>query len=163
MDLNTLASIGEFAGAIAVVVSVLYLAIQIRHNSKTVRSAALQTVSDTSIRALSSMAAPGTADVVVKGLRDVDPLTPTEGFQFRTHISIMMIGFQGTFYQYRDGLIPEAVWRRNLGVMRFWTAFKGVQQTMQLIAPSLDPEFVALLRLSSSASEAAPDTSRGAV
>ena len=51
--------------------------------------------------------APGTADIVVKGLRQLDSLTPTEAFQFSTHVSIMMIGFQSTFYQYEAGLIPE--------------------------------------------------------
>ena len=150
MDLNTLASIGEFAGAIAVVVSVLYLAIQIRQNSKTVRAAALQTVNDTSIRALSGMAAPGTAEVLVKGREELSSLTPTEAFQFSTHVSIMMIGFQGTFYQFKAGLIPEPVWRRNLLVMRWWAAFKGIRQAMNFMAPTFDPEFVALLKPPSS-------------
>ncbi len=163
MDLNTLANIGEFAGAIAVVVSLLYLSIQIRQNSKTVRSAALQALNDTAVQALSGMAAPGTAGVITRGLQGLDSLDPTEAFQFTTHISIMMIGFQNNFYQYEAGLLPEPVWRRQLGVFRWWATFKGVQQTMRLIGPSLDPKFVGLIRLPTvPAPEAAADQPRGA-
>ena len=148
MDLSTLASIGEFAGAIAVVVSLLYLSTQIRHNSRVVKSAALQALNDTAIQALSGMAAPGTVEVVTKGLQDLDQLNPTERFQVMTHISILLIGFQNNFYQYKAGLLPESVFRRQLGVARWWTTtFKGVRQSIPLLHASLDPEFARLLRL----------------
>ena len=38
MDITTLAAWGEFIGGIAVVVSLVYLALQIRSNTKTVRA-----------------------------------------------------------------------------------------------------------------------------
>ena len=42
MTLEDLGNIGEFVGAVAVVVSLLYLAVQIRQNSRLLRSAASQ-------------------------------------------------------------------------------------------------------------------------
>ena len=150
MDLNTLANIGEFAGAIAVVVSVLYLSIQIRHNSRMVKSSALQALNDTATQALTAMAAPDAVEVVTQGLQDLDSLNPTERFQVMVHISILLIGFQNNFYQYKAGLLPEAVFRRQLGVARWWMTFQGVQQSMPLLRPSLDPEFARLLHLPSS-------------
>ena len=163
MDLNTLANIGEFAGAIAVVVSLLYLSVQIRQNSKTVRSASLQAFNDTAVHALSGMAAPGTADIITRGLQDLKSLDPTESFQFTTHISILMIGFQNNYFQYEAGFLPEPVWRRQLGVIRWWAALKGVQQAMRLISPTFDPKFVDLMRLpNASAREAKTDAPSGA-
>ena len=41
MDITTLAAWGEFLGGIAVVVSLIYLASQIRMNTKTVRASNL--------------------------------------------------------------------------------------------------------------------------
>ena len=148
MNLDTLARVGEFAGAIAVVVSLLYLSIQIRHNSRVVKSAALQAVNDTANQALAGMAAPGTAEIITKGLQDLDSLNPTERFQVITHISILMIGFQNNFYQYKMGLLPSPVFRRQLGVIRWWMNFKGIQQGMPLLVRSFDPEFARLVGIS---------------
>ena len=145
MDLDTLARIGEFAGAIAVIVSLVYLSIQIRHNSRVVRSAALQAVNDTANQALAGVAAPGIAEIITKGLQDLDSLNPTERFQVMTHISILMIGFQNNFYQYKMGLLPKPVFQRQLGVIRWWMNFKGIQQCMPLLGRSFDPEFARLV------------------
>ena len=46
MTLANLANIGEFIGGIAVIVSLIYLALQIRHNTKTVRGSTLQQNTD---------------------------------------------------------------------------------------------------------------------
>ena len=42
MDLQTLAQIGEFLGGLSVLLTLIYLAIQIRGNTKAVRSAGAQ-------------------------------------------------------------------------------------------------------------------------
>ena len=44
MSLNDLANIGQVIGAIAVVISLIYVALQIRQNTNAVRSATAQTV-----------------------------------------------------------------------------------------------------------------------
>jgi len=44
MNLNDLANLGQIIGAVAVVVSLLYVAVQIRQNTNAVRSATAQTV-----------------------------------------------------------------------------------------------------------------------
>jgi hypothetical protein len=44
MNLNDLANLGQIIGALAVVISLFYVASQIRQNTNTVRSATAQTV-----------------------------------------------------------------------------------------------------------------------
>ena len=44
MDLNDLANLGQIIGAVAVVISLFYVASQIRQNTNAVRSATAQTV-----------------------------------------------------------------------------------------------------------------------
>ena len=44
MNLNDLANLGQIIGAVAVVVSLIYVALQIRQNTNAIRSAAAQTV-----------------------------------------------------------------------------------------------------------------------
>ena len=47
MTLDDLGNIGEFLGAIAVVASLLYLSMQIRQNTRSVKSATAQSASQT--------------------------------------------------------------------------------------------------------------------
>jgi len=44
MTLNDLANVGQIIGAVAVVISLIYVALQIRQNTNAVRSATAQTV-----------------------------------------------------------------------------------------------------------------------
>jgi hypothetical protein len=44
MSLNDLANLGQVIGALAVVISLIYVALQIRQNTAAIRSAAAQTV-----------------------------------------------------------------------------------------------------------------------
>ncbi len=55
MTLNELGSLGEFVGAIAVVISLIYLAIQIRHNTRAVQSTTHQAVLDGILRVSASL------------------------------------------------------------------------------------------------------------
>jgi len=55
MDITTLAAWGEFLGGIAVVVSLVYLASQIRQNSKLLRASTATVSGDTASRITSLM------------------------------------------------------------------------------------------------------------
>jgi hypothetical protein len=46
MTLASLANVGEFLGGIAVIVSLVYVALQIRQNTKTIRGSTLQQNTD---------------------------------------------------------------------------------------------------------------------
>jgi hypothetical protein len=56
MTLQNLAYLGEFVGGVAVIITLLYLALQIRQNSKIVRAAAYQSLNEASARVLRTMA-----------------------------------------------------------------------------------------------------------
>ena len=55
-DITTLAAWGEFLGGIAVVGSLIYVGIQIRHNTKSVRRASARQTSEKNAVALQGMA-----------------------------------------------------------------------------------------------------------
>ena len=54
MSLEALGNIGEFVGALAVVISLLYLAAQMRQNSPLVRASTYQSGADWTLAALTS-------------------------------------------------------------------------------------------------------------
>jgi hypothetical protein len=68
MNLNDLANLGQIIGAIAVVVSLIYVALQIRQNTNAIRSAAAQTVHEHFATWYRLVAAdPGLSQIVVNG------------------------------------------------------------------------------------------------
>lgn len=106
MDLETLALIGEFLGGIAVLVSLIYLAIQIRqgnrqvaHNTRSLEVSTYQAVTSdlNDFRAL-LITQPELGRVYVQGLEDPAALSPDELFRFR---GLMQTLFGNLELQYR--------------------------------------------------------------
>lgn len=124
MNWEAIGAIGEVLGALAVVVSIVYLAIQIRLNSKLLQSAAQDSVS---IKYSETMqmagASPENAAVFHKGL-----LTPRELDPEQTTHFLLMIG--NTFIQmdYTHQLYLEG----NLHKDRWGTLFQSVQHYISM-------------------------------
>ena len=126
MSLQGLANVGEFVGGVAVIVSLLYVALQIRQNSKIVRAAAYQSFNEANARVLLAMTeGPSSADTMTKGLPDIRALGPAEGFQFISLVVALLQSFQTAYFQPRDGLLPDDLWRRHRGVARWWLGTRG--------------------------------------
>ena len=84
MTLGDLGNIGEFIGAIVVIVSFFYLALQIRQNTRTVRSSTYQSVFDASTRIPELILAhPHLERIYRLGRKDLSQLTDDERTQFR--------------------------------------------------------------------------------
>lgn len=108
MDHQTFAQLlgnyGEFVGAIAVVATLAYLAIQIRQNSASVKSAAAQSVLSNVNANLQTVAeTPQMARVIHKGLSDYGVLTEEERFQFISWILAWFRVVEQAHYFYSRG------------------------------------------------------------
>src|SRR6202008_2926926 len=83
MNLNDLANIGQVIGAIAVVVSLIYVALQIRQNTAAVRSATAQSVHEHFAGWYNAFATDASLpEIGVKGLKDYGSLSETEKARF---------------------------------------------------------------------------------
>src|SRR5258708_29918431 len=83
MNLNDLANIGKVIGAVAVVVSLFYVAHQIRQNTNAVRSATSQTVHEHFANWYHVLASdPVLSQIAAKGLRDYTSLSEQERVRF---------------------------------------------------------------------------------
>ena len=76
MDLQTLAQIGEFLGGLSVLLTLIYLAIQIRSNTKAVRSAGAQQTHDSMVELYSQLAGDAQLNRAFRvGTQDLEALT----------------------------------------------------------------------------------------
>jgi hypothetical protein len=128
MTLQDLGNIGEFIAAIGVIVSLVYLATQIRQNTRAVRSSASHAITDARVDFLKSISDnPEVSQMFFSGLSDREALDPAE----RTRFDIMMTRFMATMenyhYQNRQGAMDPEQWTRVLGVLRRFMSTPGGQ------------------------------------
>ena len=86
MTLNELGSLGEFISGLAVVVTLVYLALQIRHNTRAVRSSMHQDMIESTLRIAESVSDnENVGRIVLKADEDYDNLTKEERIRFEAY------------------------------------------------------------------------------
>ena len=109
--IEALGNIGDFVGGVGVVVTLLYLAIQIRQNSRTVRAASAQQTLGAMSQMLSAIGcSPQASRAFSLGQLDPDKLTDEELYQFAHLIAAYFRVIEQTFYQHRLGGLDEDLW-----------------------------------------------------
>ena len=109
MTLQDLGSIGEFAGAALVVVSLFYLAAQIRQNTRALKSASFQEM----VRAANDWSTlfvvhPETSSLWARGLADSKSLDAAEWLSFQQLASMFLRNYATVLSMARDGLVPSS-------------------------------------------------------
>jgi hypothetical protein len=111
MSLNDLANIGQVIGAIAVVISLIYVALQIRQNTNAVRSATVQTVHEHFAKWYHLVAADDElAQIVATGLRDYESLSEKQRVRFIAAFMSFLSYSQNAFLKWRQGLLASPLW-----------------------------------------------------
>jgi len=140
MDLQSLGNLGEFVGGLAVIASLIYLALQIRQNTKSVRLQVEQAIKrDTWDLRRSAIENPELAELFTKAMTDFDSLSPAERFRINMGIASNIEHHQQLFLLRNEGLVHWKGWetglRGYLGLepcRRWWSSGREI----------LRPEFV---------------------
>ena len=115
MTIQDYASIGEIVGAIATVITLAYLAVQIRQSTRATRAqSALNSQARNDIYATSIAENPQLADVFQRGLMDFGSLTDGERMQFTFLFSIIVGVVEGVFGEVRNGVSDPALLDRSV-------------------------------------------------
>jgi len=106
MPLEQLANIAEVFGMIVIVVSLIFLTVQVRQNTSMLRSTATQgAIDQVSVMYGPLISDPSVTEMFIKGLDDPSTLSPVETGQF---FSFWLRGFfivQNWYFQTREGLM----------------------------------------------------------
>jgi hypothetical protein len=129
MSLEDLGNIGEFVAAVAVVVSLLYLAVQIRQNTQSVRSSTHQDATATAVHVLLGVIqTPGSAEILARGREGLTPLTDAERIAFTRLYFAIFRSYANLFYQYKRGMLEAEIWDGYEYVIRSSLAHSGVRE-----------------------------------
>lgn len=112
MTLDSLGNIGEFVGALGVVISLVYLARQMHQNTLSVRAASFNSMIQNSIRLLEHAFRDSEfADFLARAEADPDTLTPAERVRWDSYMTAVYRHFGNLVYQSRVGALDEQMWR----------------------------------------------------
>jgi hypothetical protein len=127
LDINTLAAWGEFIGGIAVVVSLVYLASQIRQNSKLLQvSATVASATSHELSATAAMNDPLLGRIWTIETAEFESLPEVEQARLAAFVGVQVSAFYRNYYFRKDGLVRDEVWkaqrRLNASLLRqAWT------------------------------------------
>jgi len=121
MDITTLAAWGEFLGGIAVVVSLVYLAGQIRQNSRLLQVATTAALGDQDFEfAKLVIENPEISQIAEDGAADRDSLSEAERNRFDAFVRMAVADFQRNFFVEQDGALKASLWQAEIrGYERF--------------------------------------------
>ena len=144
MTLEDLGNLGDFIGGLAVIATLIYLALQIRQNTFLLRRSVEQTTRADSTAVLHLLAqSPENAAVFHRGQVDSDALSPEE----RTHFYLLMATnfyhLQFGYAAYKGGTQTESGWNVQWRAVQYFISRPGVRswwkrQGSQLIGSGTD-------------------------
>jgi len=124
MNWSAIGAVGEILGAVAVMVSLLYLAIQLRHNTESLRIQTRQSVMERVGTSDSRALSPHVADVLARGRKSYLGLSEADRITFSYYMhERMLLYYAGLQVQ---GLLQPKVDGVLLGNIRHQVGFPGV-------------------------------------
>ena len=121
MSISDLGSLGEFIGSIAVLVTLIYVALQIRHNTHATRAASHHAITDALNQLNLSLANnPELAQLWLTGMNDRSSLSGVQLEQFDALIRTYMHVCDTMYYQAQVGAGDDGLWQaeqRYLGAI----------------------------------------------
>ncbi|NIP14230.1 MAG: hypothetical protein GWM88_05645 [Pseudomonadales bacterium] len=144
MNWEAIGAFGESLGAIAVVVSLLYLAAQIRQNSRIVKGTTVHSITQTIQSELRWSA--DFREMFVKVIESPESLSKDEAFALGEWMTAAMMARQNEFIQFKQSLIDDSTWHGCRGILKNMLAIPWVRTWWAEFDNSVfTPEFIALV------------------
>ena len=142
MTIQDLGSLGEFLAAIATLATLVYLAMQIRQNSESVKAAAAQSVLAGVNNALQNAAStPQLARVVVQGQTKFDQLSDEEQQQFIVWVFSWFRTIELAHHNYLLGYLDSRIWEGQARHLESVVQSPAVRNWWHLRESVFSPQF----------------------
>lgn len=129
MTLQSLAFIGEIIGAVVVVLSLVYLAVQVRQNTEAQRTENYARALER-LATFQSMLSTGSeiSSIFSKGIADISNLTAQEKLRFNWSMYEAFGAFEFMFHAARKKSIDDEIWSRWSQAIAWYLTFPGVHK-----------------------------------
>ena len=126
--LEALGNIGDFVGGIGVIVTLAYLAVQIRQSTRVARATTLQQWVSMAATVNNSVAQSGESSRIYRaGCDDPRSLEPHERTQFNQYLFQLFNTFESLFFQAEQGASDQEFLNAKMDTMRALLEIPGIR------------------------------------
>lgn len=142
MNWDMVGAIGEIAGALGVIITLGYLSVQLRQNTKASKLTAIQNSMENSAR-LSELLSTDLAvsDLFWRGLAQPETLDLQERRRFVTIVNVFMRRESVAFYLHKEGTMPDELWESRVASFTGPLNQPGFRMYMDATASTLPADF----------------------
>jgi hypothetical protein len=146
MDREILEMIGTYVSVLAVVISIVALAFQVRQHTRSLGSQNYGTALDRLAAVQARLGSdPVTNNVFNRGVRDARALASDEKTQFVWILYEIFGAFEFMFDEAERGALPSHVWDRWSGTLAWWVSLPGVLDWWQHRPTPFNTRFTAFV------------------
>ena len=146
MDFSTMGTLAEVVSAVGVIVSLIYVAAQVRHNTRAVRSATHHALVTTRLDYVALVADnPELSRIVRVGSEDYGRLDQDERHRFGLVMYYSFSAGENFYYQYRQGALDQEQWQRWCETLRVYFAQPGIREWFETTPQQFTASFAAFL------------------
>ena len=128
MRLDVLAQLGEFVGGFFVVISLVYLAYQVRQNTRSLRAENYARILTRMSEMQSRLALdPDLNHVMTVGAEDPARLSRADRVRFSWALYELIGTAEFMFHQFREKTLSDAVWARWEATLGWWLSHPGMR------------------------------------
>jgi hypothetical protein len=142
MSLSDLASLGSFVSGFAVLISLIYLALQVRQSKRNQQIAIRHSRATRIVELHLALADAAVADAWQHGLRSPSELTQTELGQFLNLCRALFFHFEDSFYQREEGLLNDDAFETVVAGARLSARSPGWRAAWRLARPNFGGRFL---------------------
>lgn len=141
--LENIALLAEIVGAVAIVISLFFVGIQLAENTAAVRANSAQSSFDASRQFLLGVALDADLSRIRQaGSANPDSLTPLEFARYNTVEYSNLIYYQSIWIQWTLGAVDDRVWQQYRRILCGGFSSPGFSRVWEPRRDLLDPEFV---------------------
>jgi hypothetical protein len=145
MSLSDLASLGSFVSGVAVLISLIYLSIQVRQAEKIQRSSMQQARADRASNGALKVAEDGISSIYAKGLAGDERLTNEDIQRFLSVARAILVSAEDSFLHHKSGQIDDGTWRGVQAALRGWGRSPGFRAAWRMTSDRYTAEFAAFV------------------
>lgn len=145
MSLSVLASLGSFVSGFAVLISLVYLALQVRQTERNQQISIRHSRASRIVELHLALADPGVADAWLRGSLRPDELTQTELSQFINLCRALFFHFEDSFYQREEGLLNDAAFETVVAGAHYSARSPGWRAAWKLARSNFAGRFLAFM------------------
>src|SRR6478609_4967223 len=145
MSLSVLASLGSFVSGFAVLISLIYLALQVRQTERNQQISIRHSRATRIVDLHLALADPAVAEAWLHGSVSPQEITQTELSQFINLCRALFFHFEDSFYQREEGLLNDAAFETVVAGARLSARSPGWRAAWRIARPNFGGRFLAFM------------------